>query len=101
MLLPSLNQGFTSDLLKAANIPQTYTHHGLFVQLLKRTAPLRVGNVYRSNPQAMSLCILDQRCRAVESHRLIVEQCRCECGQIADFQEGAGVSDQRKAGRMA
>ena len=45
--------------------------------------------------------ILDQRRRAVETHRLVVEQRRIKGGRAVHLEPGRGVRDQREGNRMA
>ena len=48
----------------------------------------------------MTLRVLNDRERLIETHRLIVQRRRRERRQVMTFEIRAGISDERKAGRM-
>src|SRR5260370_40912214 len=49
---------------------------------------------------AVALRILDQGCRGIKAHRLIVEQAHIKLSGPGHLQPGTSVTDQRKTDRM-
>ena len=49
---------------------------------LQRALPVRAHHINRSRLQSMPLRIFHQRCRAIKPHRLVVQHCGGERGQV-------------------
>ena len=67
---------------------------------LKRAEPIGALHVDRLHSQSMTLRVFHQRRRIVKTHGLVVQHGRRERRQIVALEIGAGIGNQREAGRV-
>src|SRR6516162_2027027 len=56
--------------------------------------PVRIHHRNRTNVKMVSLRILDQSCRAVESHGLVIQQANIEFRWAVHFQPGTRIGNE-------